>query len=365
MRRMGGIEERKRDHISLCLDLGDEADFSEKTTWLEHVELIHNALPELSWDEISLEARLLGRKFSYPILIEGMTGGAREAYEINRNLAEAAEKLNIPMGVGSQRAGIENPALAETYDVARKIAPRCFLIGNLSGVELAKHGVGYAERAVEMIEADALAIHLNVLQEIIQPEGSRSFKGILRAIELLCEKLDVPVIVKEVGFGVSREVAERLAEAGVKAVDVAGAGGTNWAKIEAERVKGLNAAKALIAELYSEWGIPTAASILEVSGVRGLDLIASGGIRNGLQAAKAMAIGADFVGMARPLLKPALAGPEHVEKMIARVAEELRVAMLLTGSKTISDLKRCRYVLLGPLSEWASQRARKASRGRR
>lgn len=360
---MGGIEKRKRDHISLCLDLGDEAEFTEKTTWFEHVELVHNALPELNWDEISLEANLLGRRFSYPILIEGMTGGVREAYEINRNLAEVAEKLNIPMEVGSQRAGIENPSLMETYKIARRAAPRCFLIGNISGVELAIHGTSYAERAVEMIEADALAIHLNVLQEMIQPEGSRSFKGILHAIEVACEKLDIPVIVKEVGFGISHEVAKRLSETGIKAVDVAGAGGTNWAKIEAERVKGLNATKTLIAELYSEWGIPTAVSILEVSGIRGLDVIASGGIRNGLQAAKAIALGANFVGIARPLLKPALAGAEHVEKMIMRVTEELKVAMLLTGSRTISELKRCRYVLLGPLREWVLQRIWRISHG--
>ena len=362
---MGDIEERKRDHISLCLDLGDEAEFAKKTTWFEHVELIHNALPELSWDEVSLEASLLGRRFSYPILIEGMTGGTREAYEINRSLAEAAEKLNIPMEVGSQRAGIENPSLAETYSIARKAAPRCFIIGNLSGVEIAAHGVAYAERAVEMIEADALAIHLNVLQEVIQPEGSKSFKGILRAIEVICDKLDVPVIVKEVGFGISREVAKRLVGAGVRAIDVAGAGGTNWAKIEGERVKGLNVVKARIAELYSEWGIPTAASILEVSEIRGLEVIASGGIRDGLQAAKAIALGACFVGMARPLLKPALKGPEYVENVIIRVAEELRIAMLLTGSKTIKDLRNCKYVLLGPLREWALQRVLKTNRGQR
>jgi isopentenyl-diphosphate delta-isomerase len=232
-------------------------------------------------------------------------------------------------------------------------------------VEVAAHGVSYAERAIEIIEADALAIHLNALQEIIQPEGSRGFKGILRAIEVLCERLGVPVIVKEVGFGISREVAEKLAKAGVGAIDVAGAGGTNWARIEGERVRGLSPVKARIAELYSEWGIPTAASILEVSGVRGLEVIASGGIRDGLQAAKAIALGADFAGVARPLLKPALAGPEHVEKAITLMAEELRVAMLLTGSKTVEALKRCRYVALGPLREWALQRAKRPGRAQR
>jgi len=360
---MKDIELRKRDHISLCVELGSEAEFSEKTTWLEHVELIHNALPELNLSEVSPEASLLGRRFSYPILIEGMTGGTREAYRINRNLAEAAEKLDIPVGVGSQRAGMENPSLRDTYRVMREIAPRIFLIGNLSGVELMREGLSYAEKAVEMIEADALAIHLNILQELIQPEGSTTFKGILESIRKAAEKLSVPLIVKEVGTGISKEVAEKLVDVGVKAIDVAGAGGTNWAKIEFERVKGLSPLKASIAELFSEWGIPTAASIIEVSStVKNLEIIASGGIRNGLQAAKAIALGADFVGIARPLLKPALKSSEAVEQTILKLAEELRVAMLLTGSKNILDLKRCRYVLHGPLLEWVMQRIEGTSR---
>lgn len=360
---MKDIELRKRDHISLCIELGSEAEFSEKTTWLEHVELIHDALPELNLNEISLEATLLGRRFSYPILIEGMTGGTREAYQINRNLAEAAENLGIPIGVGSQRAGIENPSLRDTYRVIRKTAPKVFLVGNLSGVELMKKDLSYAEKAVEMIEADALAIHLNSLQELIQPEGSTSFKGILESIRKAAERLSVPLIVKEVGTGISKEVAEKLADAGVKAIDVAGAGGTNWAKIELERVRGLSPLKASIAELFSEWGIPTAASIIEVSStVRNIELIASGGIRNGLQAAKTIALGADFIGVARPLLKPALNSSEAVERAVLKLAEELRVAMLLTGSRDLSELKRCRYVLHGPLLEWVTQRIRKPSR---
>lgn len=360
---MKDIELRKRDHISLCIELGSEAEFSKKTTWLEHVELIHNALPELNLDDVSLEASLLGRRFSYPILIEGMTGGTREAYDINRNLAEAAKRLNIPVGVGSQRAGIENLSLRDTYRVMREVAPKIFLIGNLSGVELMRKGLSYAEKAVEMIEADALAIHLNSLQELIQPEGSTTFRGILDSIRKAAENLSVPIIVKEVGTGISREAAERLASSGVKAIDVAGAGGTNWAKIELERVKGLNPLKAFLAELFSEWGIPTAASIIEISStVKGIELIASGGIRNGLQAAKAIALGADFVGIARPLLKPALKGSEAVEQMVLKLAEELKVAMLLTGSKSVPDLKRCRFVLHGPLLEWVTQRVEKANR---
>ena len=356
---MGGIEERKRDHINLCLDLGAEAEFIEKTTWLEYVELIHNAMPELDFNEISLKARLLGREFSYPILIEGMTGGTSKAYEINRNLAEAAHKLDIPMGVGSQRAGIEDPRLRESYRIVRETAPRIFLIGNISGVQLAKGGVEYAEKAIEMIEADALAIHLNCLQELIQPEGSPSFKGIFKAIEIAVERLSIPIIVKEVGAGISREVAEKLLEAGVRVIDVAGAGGTNWTRIEFERAKGLNPEKSMLAELFLEWGIPTAASIIELAALKDLELIASGGIRNGLQGAKAIALGADFVGIAKPLLKPALESSEKVENMIKRFALELKAAMFLTGSKTINDLKKSSYVLHGPLYEWFMQRVKK------
>ncbi|RLG02290.1 MAG: type 2 isopentenyl-diphosphate Delta-isomerase, partial [Thaumarchaeota archaeon] len=184
---MGGIEARKRDHIDLCMDLGDEAEFREKTTWFEYVELVHNALPELDLDDISLEAELLGRRFSYPLLIEGMTGGTEKAYDVNRSLAEAADRLNIPMGVGSERAGVENRELARTYRVARETSSKLFLIGNISGVQLAREGVGYAEKAAEIIEADALAIHLNCLQELVQPEGTPFFRGVLEAIRKASE----------------------------------------------------------------------------------------------------------------------------------------------------------------------------------
>ncbi len=353
---MGDIESRKRDHISLCADLGNEAEFSEKTTWFEYVELVHNALPELDFESISLEAEFLGRRFSYPILIEGMTGGTDKAYEINRNLAEAAERLNIPMEVGSQRAGIENPQLVKTYRIAREVAPKAFLIGNISGVQLAKGGLVYAEKAVEMIEADALAIHLNCLQELVQPEGSPTFGGILDAIKLVGDKLSVPLIVKEIGMGISRDVARRLAEAGVRVIDVAGSGGTNWAKIELERVKGADFEKSMLAELFSEWGIPTAASIIEVSTIKEVELIASGGIRNGLQGAKAIALGASFIGVAKPLLRPSLQGVVEVEKRLKKFASELKAAMFLTGSRTLEDLKKCEYVLKGPLLEWVTQR---------
>ena len=351
---------RKRDHINLCLDLGSGVEYSRKTTWLEYVELIHEAVPELDLEEISTEARLLGRAFKLPVLIEGMTGGTPEAYEINRSLAEAAEKLGIPIELGSQRAALTDPGLEYTYKVAREAAPKAFLIGNIGAVQLAKEGVTAAEKAVEMIEADALALHLNSLQELVQPEGSAFFRGVLRAVREASEKLPVPLIAKEVGTGISGETAKALVEAGVRVIDVAGAGGTNWAKIELERSRGVAPAKFSIAEVFLEWGIPTAASVLEVSSaVEGVEVIASGGIRDGLQAAKALAIGADFVGIARPLLKPATQGPEAVVKNIAEIGEQLKTAMFLTGVKSVNDLKKKkRYVLLGPLLEWIRQRLR-------
>ena len=351
---------RKRDHINICLDLGPGVEYSEKTTWLEYVELVHSAAPEIDLEEISTEARLLGRRFKLPLLIEGMTGGTSEAHEINRNLAEAAEKLEIPMEVGSQRAGLADPGLEYTYRIARESAPKAFLIGNISAVQLAKEGVAAAEKAVEMIEADALALHLNALQELVQPEGSPFFRNVVKAIREASEKLQVPLIAKEVGTGISGETAKMLAEAGVKVIDVAGAGGTNWARIELERAKGIDPEKVSVAEVFLEWGIPTAASVLEVaSSVQGVEIVASGGIRNGLQAAKAIAIGADFVGMARPFLKPATIGPEAVVSFAERFGHQLKAAMFLTGVKTIEELKkRRRYVLLGPLLEWMRQRLR-------
>jgi len=275
-------------------------------------------------------------------------------------LAEAAERLGIPVELGSQRAGLASPDLEYTYRVAREAAPKVFLIGNISAIQLAREGVAAAERAVEMIEADALALHLNSLQELVQPEGSPTFKGVLEAIHEASEKLEVPLIAKEVGTGISGEAARLLAEAGVKAIDVAGAGGTNWVKIERERARGISPEKVSVAEAFLEWGIPTAASILEVSSVaEGVEVVASGGIRNGLQAAKALAIGADFVGIARPLLKPATLGPEAVEAFLKRVGLQLRAAMFLTGVKNVKELKRSRrYVLLGPLLEWIRQRIR-------
>ena len=347
---------RKRDHLRLSLEL--DVSFEGKTSWLEYVELIHRALPELNLDEISTETSFLGETFGMPFLVEAMTGGTPEAVEINGNLAEAAERFSIPMEVGSQRAALEDKKLEYTFRVARERTSKLFLIANLSGVQLAEDGVEVAEKAVEMIEADAISIHLNPLQEVIQPEGSTRFKDVLKVIERVCERLDVPVIVKEVGCGISSEVARMLEEVGVKAIDVAGAGGTCWAKIEMLRLRE-DDEKREVAKTFLDWGIPTAASIIEVSSAVSIEVIGSGGIRSGIDIAKALSIGADMAGAAHPLLRPATESVESVAKVLRRLRSELRMAMFLTGCKDVGELKNSPHVILGPLLEWKRQRTSK------
>jgi len=347
---------RKRDHLRLSLEL--DVSFEGKTSWLEYVELIHRALPELDLDEISTETSFLGETFGMPLLVEAMTGGIPEAVEVNGNLAEAAERFSIPMEVGSQRAALEDKKLEYTFRVARERTSNLFLIANLSGVQLAEDGVEVAEKAVEMIEADAISIHLNPLQELIQPEGSTRFKDVLKVIEKVCERLDVPVIVKEVGCGISSEVARMLEEVGVKAIDVAGAGGTCWAKIEMLRLREDDERRE-VAKTFLDWGIPTAASIIEVSSAVSIEVIGSGGIRSGIDIAKALSIGADMAGAAHPLLRPATESVESVAKVLGRLRSELRAAMFLTGCKDVDELKNSPHVILGPLLEWKRQRASK------
>lgn len=350
-----GLSTRKRDHIKICTE--SDVEFKKKTTWFEYVELIHNPLPEVDFDEIKLERRFLGRIFNYPLVIEGMTGGVLEAYRINKNLAEAALQLNIPLGVGSQRAGIKNESLKQTYRVVRDTSPDIFIIGNIGVVQLVREGVELAEKAVEMIEADALAIHLNSLQELIQPDGATTFRGAIKSIEQTVNRLNVPIIVKEVGCGISKETAKILESIGVRVIDVAGAGGTNWTlieKIRAEEIGDLE--KKMLGEVFTEWGIPTAASIIEVSSTVKVEIIGSGGIRTGLDAAKALALGADMAGIAKPLLKPALESVDSTLSYLKKMILELRTAMYLTGCRNTNELKKISKVLTGPLIEWCRQR---------
>jgi len=352
------VKSRKRDHIRISLDY--DVSFKGKSNWFEFVELPHVAAPELRVDEIDTNVIFLSKRFSLPFLIEGMTGGTEEAEKINGNIAVAAAEFNIPAGVGSQRAAISDPELVKTFRVARDNAPDAFLIANIGAVQLARHGVDFAKKAIDMIEANAIAIHLNPLQEVIQPDGYADFKNVIKRLRELKNEVSVPVIVKEIGCGISGKVASTLEDAGVDAVDVAGSGGTNWTLIERIRAENMGADdKVALAEVFLNWGIPTAAATLEARANTRLPIISSGGIRTGLEAAKALTIGGDMVGFAHPILEPATKSPEAVLEKLNQLKRELITAMFLTGCRDIEALKRSDFVLLGPLLDWARQRCKK------
>lgn len=323
------IDKRKTDHLRICIEEAIEAG----STGLEDIRLTHEALPELNFDDINLGIDFLGKPLNYPVIIEGITGGVSSAGNINKDLATIANELGIGFGVGSQRMAIENPKLADTYQV-RDVAPDVFLIANLGAVQL-NYGYGLAEceKAIEMIKADALALHINPLHEIIQQEGNRDFSNLVDKINSISRKLKKPVIAKCVGSGMSYKTAKKLR---VSAVDVGGCGGTSWSLIESHRG---DAKTKRIGEAFAEWGIPTAQSIREVSKLD-KTTIGSGGIRTGIEAAKAIALGADCVGMALPILRAwAVNGKKGVREFLDQFTTELRIAMFLTGSETVKDLK--------------------------
>jgi len=326
----GKTSERKSDHIRICLEKSVE--FERKTNGFESYDFVHNALPELNWDEIDTSTTFLGRRFSAPLLIEAMTGGTPEARRINQNLARAAEELGIGMGIGSQRAMIERPETASTYQV-RAVAPNIFLLANLGAAQILRYSPEQIRSAVKGIKADGLAIHLNTAQELFQKHGHREWKDVLSGINRVCS-FGFPVIVKEVGCGISADVAKRLEETGVSAIDVAGAGGTSWVRVEQYNHN------SKIAKEFCEWGIPTAESLDQCASAVGIPLIASGGVRTGMDVAKSIAMGACLAGMALPLLKPAKESPEAVFEKLKEVITGLKAAMMLVGAKNIEELKR-------------------------
>jgi isopentenyl-diphosphate delta-isomerase len=299
----------------------------------------HQALPEIDFEEIDVAVEFLGRRLAAPLLISCMTGGTESAGRINRHLAAGAERTGIAVGVGSQRKALEDEGKADTFRV-REVAPSVPLLANLGAVQL-NYGMGVREcrRAVEMIGADALVLHLNPLQEAIQPEGQCNFSGLLPKIGEVVRGLSVPVAVKEVGSGISEATARAVAGVGVRLVDTAGVGGTSWARIEAERARDLE-----IGELFAGWGLPTPESVRQVRRVEGLTVIASGGVRNGLDAAKAIALGADLAGLAYPFLAPALESAERVADKVRRTVRELKICMFCLGVKTIAELQRVKLV---------------------
>lgn len=328
-------ETRKADHIRINLE---EDVRSGLTTGLERYRFVHQALPELNLAEVDTRVSLFGKTLSAPLLISSMTGGTDRAGELNRVLAAAAQQTGIAMGLGSQRAALEDPTLAPTFQV-RSVAPNILLFANLGAVQL-NYGytVDHCRRAVEMLEADALILHLNALQEAVQPEGDANFSGLLKKIGAVCRALSVPVIAKEVGWGISPDAALQLAQAGVAAIDVAGAGGTSWSQVEMHRAQ--TESQKRVAAAFIDWGLPTAESIENVRrAAPQLKIIASGGLRDGVEVAKCLALGATLGGLASPFLKAAATSAETVVETIAELAREVRIAMFATGAGNIAQLQ--------------------------
>jgi len=341
---------RKLDHLRICIEKPIERGF----TGFGDVRLVHNALPEFNMDRIDTRTRFLGHQCKSPLFIAAMTGGHPETLEVNRRLAKAANKYGLGIGVGSQRAALENPALEGTFSVVRDEAPHAFVVANLGIVQLRDHGNEWADRAVSMIQADAIAIHVNFLQEAIQPEGDHDASGCLDALRILCEDFKYPVIIKETGSGISARTAGAVFGAGIKAIDIGGWGGTSWAAIESIRAEESSSErdKQLISlgQEFTDWGIPTVVSLCDVSRTGG-PIVATGGLRSGVDMAKSLVLGADLCGMALPLLQPALTGEKALFDAIDTIEHQFKVAMFLTGSQNIADLKTKHAIITGKTRE--------------
>ena len=349
-------ENRKEDHLRICLNEGVQA--RKVRTGFEDAQFIHRAFPEIDKEKIDSSTTFLGHRFSAPLIVGAMTGGTAAATRINGNIAEAVEKLQLGMGVGSQRAAIENPELRETFAVARRKAPEAFLIANIGGVQLVNgYGLREVKKAVEMIDADAIAIHMNALQEAVQPEGQTNFKGILGKIAEITEELDKPVIVKETGSGISAETAEKLEKAGVKAIDTGGMGGTSFAAVEYYRLnEQKNSFQRFLSDAFWDWGIPTIVSLVETTQTVNIPVIASGGVRNGTDVAKALALNACLASISQPALQVANKSMEDTESLLLRIIEELRNVMFLVGAAKVQNLAATPLVITGKTAEWLKTR---------
>lgn len=341
--------QRKDAHLDLCAT-GEVAP-AQNSTLFDQVRLVHDAMPELALDEIDLSTKWFGKTLKAPLLITGMTGGSDRAGQVNRDLAIAAEQAQIAFGVGSQRAMSERADLVKTFAV-RDVAPKLLVIGNIGLRQAAAMGVDGVRRLCDGISADAMALHLNPGQELTQPEGDRDFRGGYDMVAKLVRAFGDRLLVKETGCGIGPEVARRLVDVGVRSIDVSGLGGTSWVRVEQLRAQG--ELEQLGAE-YSGWGIPTAAAIATVRKAvgPGVTLVASGGMRTGLEVAKALALGADVGGMALPMFRAQQAkGVAGVEAAIGLVVRSLRQAMLLTGSRNAPELRKKPRVITGELKEW-------------
>jgi len=335
------INIRKTEHIRLCLT--DAVEGVNKTTGLEGIEFIHNALPEINFNDIDLTTTFLNKKIQAPFLVSSMTGGSKLAEEININLAIASEEMGWAIALGSTRALLESDAYADSF-LIRKHARSVPLIANLGAVQLNYgYGVAEAERIVEMTEADSLVLHLNSLQEVVQDEGDLNFEQLLPKIEEVCKKSSVPIGAKEVGFGIDGTVAKKLADVGIAYIDVAGAGGTSWSQVE--KLRSEDPLRVAAAEAFNSWGIPTKDCLVSVrTELPAIPLVASGGMKTGLDAAKAITIGADIVGFARSLLQAATESADEVINVMTQIEFELKMTMFGIGVKNINELKNTNRV---------------------
>lgn len=350
------VARRKGEHLHLA---AADRHQSDGAGWGD-IQLVHDALPAIDAADVDLSVDLLGRQLALPLVIAGMTGGHPDALRVNRALAEVAEASGIAMGVGSQRAALRNPRLAPTYAIARETAPTAMLFANVGISQLLDQDREPAidsdglRSLVAMIRADALVVHLNYLEESIQPEGQTRARGTVDALAAAVRAVDVPVILKETGAGISGAVARRARDVGVAAIDVGGHGGTSFASVEADRAEAAGAmVKARLGRTFADWGIPTPACVADCAGV--LPVIATGGVRTGLDAAKAIALGASVVGIGRPLLQAVLAGGDAAADWIAAFGQELRTAIFLGGGRSAADLPKMRRVIDGRTAAWLRQ----------
>ncbi|MFN6571131.1 type 2 isopentenyl-diphosphate Delta-isomerase [Dendronalium sp. ChiSLP03b] len=329
-------QSRKADHIRICLE--EDVQFHQTTNGLERYRFTHCCLPELDRNDIDISTTFLGKHLGAPLLISSMTGGTEQAGTINQRLAEVAQHYKIAMGVGSQRVAVEKPQVANTFAI-RKYATDVLLFANVGAVQLNyKYGLDECLQIIDMLEADALILHINPLQEFIQPRGDTNFKGLLDKISKLCGQLPVPVIAKEVGNGISAPMAEKLLAAGVRAIDVAGAGGTSWAKVEGERAE--NVLQRRLGNTFADWGLPTAECITSIRAIApNIPLIASGGLRQGLDVAKAIALGADIAGLAMPFLQAAVVSEAALYDLAEVLIAEITTVLFCTGNATLHQLK--------------------------
>ncbi len=344
-------ENRKLEHIRICLEREIESTIQ---TGFDDITLIHNAVPEINLEDIDLQCTFLGHQLQAPIMVTAMTGGHQKALAINQNIAKAIESLGLAMGVGSQRAAIEDSSLVDSFSITRETAPTSFIVGNIGAPQLSLgYGIKEAEIAIKMLKANALAIHFNAAQEAVQPEGETTFAGVLQAMRQLTKKLPTPIIAKETGAGFSPEAATQLVKAGVQALDVAGLGGTSWPAVEVERAKAEDATKAALGRWFIDWGIPTAIATFEVAqAIDNIPIIASGGIRTGIDIAKAIALGANIAGIALPVLSPAILNAREVQLYLETLIQGLKATMFLVGALTLDELARTPIIFSGTTRNW-------------